>query len=104
MPPPKDPILSCPAPLDHSDIVQLAHGGGGRKTAELIERYGVEFAAIGRSEALRSATRMALGPVVFMARHPLGTIIFICLAVVSAGGLFCCRRSKRDHDDGSVVP
>ena len=35
---PKDPILSCPAPLDHSDIVQLAHGGGGRKTAELIER------------------------------------------------------------------
>ena len=30
-------MLSCPAPLDHRDIVELAHGGGGRKTARLIE-------------------------------------------------------------------
>src|SRR5512145_3306471 len=33
-----DSMLSCPAPLDHGDIVELAHGGGGRKTAQLIER------------------------------------------------------------------
>jgi len=32
-----DAFLSCPAPLDHRDIVELAHGGGGRKTARLIE-------------------------------------------------------------------
>ena len=30
-----DSMLSCPAPLDHGDIVELAHGGGGRKTAKL---------------------------------------------------------------------
>ena len=32
-----DSMLSCPAPLDQRDIVELAHGGGGRKTARLIE-------------------------------------------------------------------
>ncbi|HXY39541.1 MAG TPA: hydrogenase expression/formation protein HypE [Vicinamibacteria bacterium] len=32
-----DSMLNCPAPLDHGDIVELAHGGGGRKTARLIE-------------------------------------------------------------------
>jgi hydrogenase expression/formation protein HypE len=32
-----DSMLSCPAPLDHGDVVELAHGGGGRKTARLIE-------------------------------------------------------------------
>jgi hydrogenase expression/formation protein HypE len=32
-----DAMLTCPAPLDHGDIVELAHGGGGRKTAKLIE-------------------------------------------------------------------
>ncbi len=31
-------MLSCPAPLDHGDIIQLAHGGGGKKTARLVER------------------------------------------------------------------
>jgi len=30
-------MLSCPAPLPHGDIVQLAHGGGGKMTARLIE-------------------------------------------------------------------
>ena len=30
-------MLSCPAPLSHADIVQLAHGGGGKMTARLIE-------------------------------------------------------------------
>jgi hydrogenase expression/formation protein HypE len=34
---PIESMLSCPAPLDHRDIVELAHGGGGRKTARLIE-------------------------------------------------------------------
>jgi hydrogenase expression/formation protein HypE len=32
-----DEMLSCPAPLSHADIVQLAHGGGGKMTARLIE-------------------------------------------------------------------
>jgi hydrogenase expression/formation protein HypE len=32
-----DSMLGCPAPLDHRDIVELAHGGGGRKTSRLIE-------------------------------------------------------------------
>jgi hydrogenase expression/formation protein HypE len=32
-----DSMLSCPAPLPHGDIVQLAHGGGGTLTARLIE-------------------------------------------------------------------
>ena len=32
-----DSMLSCPAPFDQRDIVELAHGGGGRKTARLIE-------------------------------------------------------------------
>jgi hydrogenase expression/formation protein HypE len=32
-----DSMLSCPAPLPHADIVQLAHGGGGMMTARLIE-------------------------------------------------------------------
>jgi len=34
---PVDGLLSCPAPLPHPDIVQLAHGGGGTLTARLIE-------------------------------------------------------------------
>jgi hydrogenase expression/formation protein HypE len=34
---PIDGLLSCPAPLPHRDIVQLAHGGGGTLTARLIE-------------------------------------------------------------------
>ncbi len=37
MAPSFDSLLSCPAPLDHGDIVELAHGGGGRKTARLVE-------------------------------------------------------------------
>ncbi len=32
-----DSMLSCPAPLEQRDVVELAHGGGGRKTARLIE-------------------------------------------------------------------
>ncbi len=34
---PIDGLLSCPAPLPHRDIVQLAHGGGGTLTARLVE-------------------------------------------------------------------
>jgi hydrogenase expression/formation protein HypE len=32
-----DAMLACPAPLPHGDVVQLAHGGGGKMTARLIE-------------------------------------------------------------------
>ena len=31
-------LLSCPTPLPHGDIVQLAHGGGGTLTSRLIDR------------------------------------------------------------------
>jgi hydrogenase expression/formation protein HypE len=37
MAPSIDQMLACPAPLAHGDIVQLAHGGGGKMTARLIE-------------------------------------------------------------------
>jgi hydrogenase expression/formation protein HypE len=30
--------ITCPLPLEEDDVVQMAHGGGGRKTAQLIER------------------------------------------------------------------
>ncbi len=30
--------ISCPAPVNDETVVQLAHGGGGRKTANLIEQ------------------------------------------------------------------
>jgi len=29
--------LACPLPIDEDSVVQLAHGGGGRKTARLVE-------------------------------------------------------------------
>ena len=32
-----DSMLACPAPLASRDVVELAHGGGGTKTAKLIE-------------------------------------------------------------------
>jgi hydrogenase expression/formation protein HypE len=31
-------MLTCPAPLPQGDVIQLAHGGGGKMTARLIER------------------------------------------------------------------
>ncbi|HVN83237.1 MAG TPA: hydrogenase expression/formation protein HypE [Candidatus Binatia bacterium] len=31
-------LLACPLPIDDDAIVQMAHGGGGRKMANLIER------------------------------------------------------------------
>lgn len=30
--------LACSLPIDDEEVVQLAHGGGGRKTAQLVER------------------------------------------------------------------
>jgi hydrogenase expression/formation protein HypE len=30
--------LACPLPIEEDSVVQLAHGGGGRKTAQLIDR------------------------------------------------------------------
>ena len=34
---PKDFQLNCPVPLNDSEHVQLAHGGGGRRMHELLE-------------------------------------------------------------------
>lgn len=31
------PSLGCPLPVDDDGVVQIAHGGGGRKTAQLVE-------------------------------------------------------------------
>lgn len=42
-------LTSCPAPLEHPEIVLLAHGGGGSRTARLIERL---FVPAFRNEAL----------------------------------------------------
>jgi hydrogenase expression/formation protein HypE len=30
-------MLVCPVPRSHGDVVELAHGGGGRKTSQLVE-------------------------------------------------------------------
>jgi hydrogenase expression/formation protein HypE len=38
MPKDLEAMLSCPVPLSHGDLIQLAHGGGGRLTAQLIEK------------------------------------------------------------------
>jgi hydrogenase expression/formation protein HypE len=38
MPSRLESLLSCPLPLEDDEIVQMAHGGGGRKMANLIER------------------------------------------------------------------
>jgi hydrogenase expression/formation protein HypE len=62
MAPPSQALLSCPAPLDHSDVVQLAHGGGGRKMALLIETVMLPafsnpaLAALGDGALLRAGT------------------------------------------------
>jgi len=41
--------LACPLPIEEEAVVQMAHGGGGRKTAQLIERV---FLPAFRSDAL----------------------------------------------------
>ncbi|HXQ23804.1 MAG TPA: hypothetical protein VN812_19145, partial [Candidatus Acidoferrales bacterium] len=41
--------LACPLPIEDDAVVQMAHGGGGRKTAQLIERV---FLPAFRSDAL----------------------------------------------------
>jgi hydrogenase expression/formation protein HypE len=43
------PALDCPLPLEDDAVVQLAHGGGGRRTAQLVE--GVFLPAL-RNDAL----------------------------------------------------
>jgi hydrogenase expression/formation protein HypE len=53
-------MLACPSPLGHGDIVQLAHGGGGKKTAALIERL---FLPAFRNEYLSALGDGAVVPV-----------------------------------------
>jgi hydrogenase expression/formation protein HypE len=55
-----DAMLTCPAPFNHGDIVQLAHGGGGKKTASLIERV---FLPAFRNEYLAALGDGAVVPV-----------------------------------------
>ncbi len=60
MPRTMESMLTCPAPLGHGDIVQLAHGGGGKKTAALIERV---FVPAFRNEYLAVLADGAVVPV-----------------------------------------
>mgnify|MGYP003435576629 CR=1 FL=1 len=59
--PPRDPRLAaegdlalgpvCPLPISEYPTVQMAHGGGGRLTQQLIERmFDVQCAKLGLSE------------------------------------------------------
>jgi hydrogenase expression/formation protein HypE len=57
---PSETLLSCPMPLDHSDIVQMAHGGGGTLTSRLIERC---FVPAFRNEYLAALGDGAILPV-----------------------------------------
>ena len=41
--------IACPVPIDDDAVIQMAHGGGGRRTAQLIERL---FLPAFRSDAL----------------------------------------------------
>ena len=54
-------MLTCPGPLGHADVVQLAHGGGGTKMAALIDRV---FLPAFRNEhlaALADGATLAVG-------------------------------------------
>lgn len=79
---PVDALLSCPLPLEHEDIVQLAHGGGGRKMANLIEQ--VFLPMLGNPEL----NRMADGAVVNVGgqRLAMSTDTFVVQPAFFPGG------------------
>ena len=60
---PTDFDLSCPLPLPRHDRVQLAHGGGGRLTRELIERLFVPAFANPALAARHDSAILDLGAV-----------------------------------------
>ena len=59
---PAQSLLSCPMPLEHGDRVQLAHGGGGSRTARLIERVFVPAFRNDYLAALADGAVLPLGP------------------------------------------
>jgi hydrogenase expression/formation protein HypE len=58
---PIDGLLSCPAPLPHRDIVQLAHGGGGTLTARLIDTVFIPAFRNPHLDALGDGAVVAVG-------------------------------------------
>jgi hydrogenase expression/formation protein HypE len=54
-------MLTCPLPLAHGDIVQLAHGGGGTKMAGLIERVFLPALRNAHLEALADGATVTIG-------------------------------------------
>jgi hydrogenase expression/formation protein HypE len=75
-------LLSCPAPLPHADIVQLAHGGGGKMTAKLIERV---FVPAFRNEYLEALGDGAVVPV-GAERLAISTDTFVVHPIFFPGG------------------
>ena len=53
---------SCPAPVDNGETVQLAHGGGGRLTQQLIESLFVPALRNAALEVLHDGAVLALPP------------------------------------------
>ena len=61
-----DPALSCPAPASDTDTVQLAHGGGGRAMARLLDTIiRPAFADLGLEHRHDGATFVLDGPSAF---------------------------------------
>ena len=56
-----DSLQSCPAPLPHDDIVQLAHGGGGTLTSRLIDRLFIPAFRNPHLDALGDGAVVAVG-------------------------------------------
>jgi hydrogenase expression/formation protein HypE len=75
-------MLTCPAPFSHGDIVQLAHGGGGKKTSALIERV---FLPAFRNEYLAALGDGAVVPV-GAERFAFSTDTFVVHPVFFPGG------------------
>jgi hypothetical protein len=71
---------------------RLLTNAPGRALVRVYYRYSPPAASfIARSEARRGATRMALGPVVFMIRHPVSGLVLAGLVVAAV----VFRRRKR---------
>ena len=58
--------LNCPVPITHNDIITLAHGGGGRRMAELIDNIIIPSFPSGQSSNNHDGAIVPIdGPVAF---------------------------------------
>jgi hydrogenase expression/formation protein HypE len=74
--------LTCPLPIEEDGIVQLAHGGGGRKTANLVESLFVPAFASPALDALGDGAVVDLGE----QRLAFSTDTFVVKPVFFPGG------------------